>query len=233
MRICIIGNSHVACLREAWAGLIGVHAGVRMRFFASRGNRLETLDLRDGVFRSSDPSVSSDLTHTSGGLDHIPLADFDVFLVHGGLQAPRLPDYVSSAVVQQCCGDSVDQAMNTQLARLIFETTKRPVFSGHVPMRANNKIGHDVIPYPRIHEAMRARMESFGIGLLRQPEETVAGNFGTHAEFAQGAPRLAAGSPLQQRRQYPDDNMAHMNAAFGRIFLNRFLTHALAAAAKS
>src|SRR5690348_13119251 len=40
LKICVVGDSHVACLKKAWDEISAGHKGVAFTFFAARGNKL-------------------------------------------------------------------------------------------------------------------------------------------------------------------------------------------------
>jgi hypothetical protein len=82
-RICVIGNSHVNALKQGWEDIAATCPDHRLTFFASLGDRIGKLELVEGCLVPQDPALLKNIVFTSGGLDRIVLADYDVYLVYG------------------------------------------------------------------------------------------------------------------------------------------------------
>ena len=81
MRIAVLGNSHVACLKGAVD--IANFETPELIFFAARGKKLRHLQHRDHVIYSDNEQVSRTLRFTSGGSESITVDQFDGFLIMG------------------------------------------------------------------------------------------------------------------------------------------------------
>lgn len=83
LRLCIVGNSHVASLASAWKGLAERWPTVEITFFAARGATLETLTARRGALQARNQKMREQLKWVSGGHEAIVAADYDAFWLIG------------------------------------------------------------------------------------------------------------------------------------------------------
>lgn len=88
-RICILGNSHTACLKLAEDE--GRPAGLPPTdWFAASANRVGGLRCEDGrALVAEDPATSAQFAAVSGGRTRIELADYDAFALVGVCFQPR------------------------------------------------------------------------------------------------------------------------------------------------
>jgi len=73
LRICIIGNSHVGALKEAWDDIGSDHASLDVTFFAARGDRLKDLVVNGNTLRADGPGATplkKFMAFTSGGREN-------------------------------------------------------------------------------------------------------------------------------------------------------------------
>lgn len=222
MRVCVLGNSHVACLKQAWTELEAAHPGVDVRFFASPAGGLASLELHDGYLTPSDPKVVDHIRITSGGLEAIRLDDFDAFFVHAlTLVVPRLPKHLSSAVIRLSVANKMETSINLRICRMIAAATSRPIYAGHTPIQAV-AVDPETVPYDQIAEAMKAVLAGQGVTLVPQPMETVALPLSTKEEYARGSRKLEFAP--EEKALHDAGEPLHMNAAFGRLLFGSFLS---------
>ncbi len=97
--ICILGNSQVAALKQAWTNRAPrVATGCTVTFFAAQNHLLEQLECRAGALVPLHRDVEDLLMQTSGGKDHIAFDDYDAFILVGmgfGINVPKL--------CEECC----------------------------------------------------------------------------------------------------------------------------------
>lgn len=227
-RLCIIGNSHTACLKEAWTGMSPAFPHIEIVFFAASANGLATLELKDGCLESADAEVTSSMRYTSGGMDRIPLAEFDAFLVHGlNFLVPEFLRFLSKAVISQCLDDIFAAAPNIAICSKIRHATGVDVYSGHNPLRAVDQPLMRMLGYERVYAQMSAKLQPQGIRVVQQPAETILQPTGTRIEFSRGSNRLDLGKSSPEQRRHPEHEDRHMNADFGRLFLEQFLARVM------
>lgn len=223
MRIALLGNSHAAALKLAWPAVASSLAGLRVTFFASRGTKLDSLAIADGTLASKVDSISKDIAFTSGGLDRIVLADFDLFVLYGlGLRGTLdRPDgvfYSESLLAQACVGQSKSVGLN--LLTKIRSVSSAPVFVGHEPLPSAVTVES---PAPErylddIRRANRVVFEPLDATLLPQPVATLSGSRCTRTEYSIGSRRLDVGDEISNELHGVHDRK-HMNAEFGRPWL--------------
>ncbi len=129
MRLCLLGNSHVAALKLGFSGSEAV-------FFASPSRTLRTLQPQDGELVSTDPDLRRRLAKSSGGAETIRVSEFDAFLVVGcalGLASAtgiyklhRLPQHfengeqvISEAALQKGAYGLIARSLARRLADLL------------------------------------------------------------------------------------------------------------------
>ena len=83
-RLCVFGDSHYACVRQAEAqGLVDV-LGVDLEYWGNVGGRFRYLEFRDGAIHPPDAAVASRFARFNAkGRTTLPAADFDAILVMG------------------------------------------------------------------------------------------------------------------------------------------------------
>lgn len=227
MRICILGNSHLASLKQGWDQMQPVQ-GVSVQFFGSRQRGLQALDRVGTELRPRHAALARDLTFTSGGLDRIDLQNHDVFLLYGLMLAlPGLQQGWSTAVKRQACKDTLGRSLAAELLQKIRAASDRPIYLGHNPRPARR--GQQALPagsldYPQVFEHMRREVHALGATLLPQPEQTLEDNrWFTRSSYSTGSVRLDVGDRISAE-QHPESDLEHMNADFGRRYLTQFLS---------
>lgn len=83
-KLCVIGNSHVACLKAALSEEPSLEHDIEYTFFASRGKRIRGLTVEGLSLVASDERLRSALEFTSGGKSAINLDHYDGMLLYSG-----------------------------------------------------------------------------------------------------------------------------------------------------
>lgn len=234
MRLCIIGNSHIAALKTAWDASIGVeYPGLRPTFFGARGGGLTRLDVQGDVLSTDDPKIRSDLAFTSGGQCRIDPADHDAFLVYG------LCRYVNAQVRNYRAGYS-RQALETtildywaatsliSIIQKLRQITDLPIHAGASPLEAApHRSGGDTSGYDRfLCDSNQQVFRYLDAVLIGQPAETIVNGDASAPGYAIGSNRLAVGAE-NDSVPHQSGEMRHMNAEFGAIWLRQFLNRLL------
>ena len=230
MKICIIGNSHVAALKLAWEN----HFDKRCKkdnditFFASRGKSLRSLKLENNKLIPDSEHLKKNLRATSGGKSFIDLASYDVFLLYGLGVRPYYASnlFYSKAVIDDSIKDYYFSTLAVKILKMIKSNPRKKVYIGHNPMPNKNpytvtqfresRNGH----YQRGMFLVNERFfGALGTELLKQPNKTIS-SCGMHTStmYGKGALRLYDGKP------FPQTDNSHMNEDFGKIWLDQFLS---------
>lgn len=81
MRVCMIGNSHIAAIKVAWPQIRDELPGVEVDFFASWGSTLKELHADGRSLTSDNKKVRQQLRMTSGKSARIDVDAYDLFLL--------------------------------------------------------------------------------------------------------------------------------------------------------
>jgi hypothetical protein len=233
-RVCLIGNSHSACLKLAWDSLKVRYPQITLTFFAQRGAGIADLEPRDGVLVPATEPLKKAITHTSGGHSQIDLQDFDAVLIVGlTCGYPLVNSHYSYAAALQTLRDLTPKTVAFELIDKIRRISDLPIFVVHQPLRSHfgePDREHDLGPYRRLVDALNDElMQDVGAILLRQPAQTITNCFYTRPEFAVGSLRLDIGGNLTGTDAA--NPHSHMNERYGDIYLSTHLPAVAYAAA--
>lgn len=94
--VCIVGNSHVAAVKQAWTNRAPVLLpDVSVDFFSAGTSLLPKLTLDGKIWRCANELLREKIAYTSGGQDYIDLSRYDAFVVLGtgfGLDIPKFSE---------------------------------------------------------------------------------------------------------------------------------------------
>lgn len=233
MRLCVLGNSHVAALKLGYRGNDAI-------FFASPSRTLRTLQPQAGELISTDPDVRRRLAKSSGGTESIRVADFDAFLVVGCVlgfasatgiyKSHRLSRHVedgeqviSEAALRKAAHGLIAQSLARRLADLLRSIGARnvaivpePLPTATVvsarPWLANEEIGTTLMEV-YLHSLADVPHE-----LIEQPAHTKLGMF-TRREFSNpsGPGSTQFCEPYHMNGYYGAEVMAQVEKHFSMI----------------
>jgi hypothetical protein len=223
-RICILGNSHIACLKAGWDAFAD-RPPYRLTFFGSPGAGMLELGLKNGKLVPTSDRLKNDLRLTSGGRKAVQLADFDAFLLVGlGMHIPARDRRLSQAVLGASLRDTLDATLMTRLARSIRTASAAPVYVAPTPFKtraAQRRRLVNALPPPAMAKALTALYADLDLRFLPQPKATLKDDWATRDEFVKDAPRLESANG-GQGGQFGAEQEVHMNAHYGRIYLESF-----------
>lgn len=227
MRLCVIGNSHLAAIKQGWDQVGADFPWLKPQFFGARADALLDLQAQDGRLVPANDDLAAKLAHTSGGDAEIDPSRFDAALLVGMNYIPTMPQDAR-----------LSQAVRAVAARVAFDAT----LSGHVFAQLRKVapgLPVHVLPNPLRRKASRAkadpvavvpyavRLADFRLGLgagpvqvAGQPPETIVDDLYTADSYGIGAIALDQG---RGSRAKDDDDVSHMNADYGTLFLRQWL----------
>jgi hypothetical protein len=224
MRICVLGNSHVASLKQG-LDTMGP-SDIAWDFFAAPARTLAGLERKGHKLVATTETLKKTIAYTSGGKTEIDIAAYDAFLVYGlRLRMPVVEQRLSSAVQRQVCIDTLARTLNLRTFSLVRQATQAPIYVGHDPQEARTGEIATAAPglaYGEVYEIMKAEILSRRASLIRQPQETFHDDWFTKERFSEGSTRLDIGRDPANPFHDEDDNK-HMNGDYGRIWLEHFL----------
>lgn len=232
-RLCVFGDSHYACVRQAEAqGLVDVQ-GVDLEYWGNVGGRFRYLEFRDGAIHPPDADVARRFARFNAkGRTVLPPADFDAILVMGArvypwrvffrlLTALAEGPFVSEGLQRRFLADGLRGYKGYQLAAGLASTRTARVLLAPVAHYTANPERFAASVTPVIAGLMAERLPWFwtvlaaaaaedGIELIPQPDETVMDGMFTDPAYAV-ADHLAKA------------DYEHHNAAYGALILTRAL----------
>lgn len=205
-RLCVFGDSHYACIRQAEAqGLVDAQ-GVELEYWGNIGGRFRYLEFRDGAIHPPDDAVASRFAKFNAkGRTFLPAAEFDAILVMGArvyvwraifrlLQMMCEGPFVSEGLQRRFLADGVRGYQGYRLAAGLASTRSTCVLLAPVAYYTANPERIASIT-PQMARLMEDRMPWFwdvlaeaaaedGIILIRQPKETVVAGLFTDPAYA-------------------------------------------------
>lgn len=182
MKVCLIGNSHLATLKRAW-DLREKRSGLELTFFGAASQTTKTVeDIGDGRLMSADPRVRERFRMTSGR-EYIDVGAYDVFAFVGvGLEfrqyqsrfhkqvlfqhaklRPR-HNLVSAAAHEQAIRDTFATRPAVHMATAIRSYADKPIVLVHSPCPAETIVGQktfEVIAKDKSDPFLRALYELY------------------------------------------------------------------------
>lgn len=249
MKICILGNSHLASIKLGWEESKSLHVNYKVDFFGAPSKNLKNLR-QDGHFLITDDEFTqSALKKTSKGREKIHLDDYDAFLIvgsgfgivqasiimetHGyiGEQTQIISQYtLSESCFQDALSDSLKNSTGMFVYNMICESIdKKNVFllEQAYPTKQisqpnqiyNNSSKSNLELANKIYIRIKKQMSAKSINILCQPVETKDGEIHTREKYSIGSVRLLNGNP------HPETDFMHMNEQFGKLALLEFFKH--------
>lgn len=228
MKICVIGNSHLASLKKGWEELASDHPSVTLTFWGAPGHELKTLARSGTSLVSASGQVRRMLAFTSGVGEAIEIPAYDVVLLYGlDLRVPFLPLDLSEQVRQLTCVDCLDASLNFKLAAWVRDISADvPVYIAPRPM--GSFVGKSLLntahePYGMVIQRLQGIAASASLRVHGQPPDTLVHDWCTQAHFAKDSVDLAGPRSTDVAKRRPQVDNYHMNGAFGRLWLQHFL----------
>jgi hypothetical protein len=236
MKICIIGNSHVAALKLAWVN----HFDKRCKkdnditFFASPGNSLRSLKLENNKLIPDSEQLKKNLRATSGGKSFIELASYDVFLLYGLATQPYYNHglFYSKALMDDWLAEYRAASLPIKILEMMPAGLCKKIYLGHNPMPSEileskaNLVDCKSYAYELgLSFINKTVFNLYAAELLPQPPSTIAASGrNTIFEYNKGSRRLEMGN-TRSNRLYPTGDRLHMNDKFGKIWLEEFFKY--------
>lgn len=231
-RICILGDSHVGCLKRGWDKLHNEYPDNEVVFFAHRANGLDNLIVRDAKLIPGNEDLAKALKFTAGNKVEIDPVEYDLFIIFGAGATVNFAYnsfFYSKAVIKMSLNDFVEKTLSFKLLKKLRAITNKTIFVGHTPLEAATQILSTTKPtdyisrVKLINELVYAPLNS---ELVLQPLNTIVNGNNTHPDFSKGSKRLAIGDRFDNE-YHPKDDIDHMNDKFGEIWLKEFIVNYL------
>lgn len=247
-RICIIGNSHTACLVQAWkARTLPTREGVTLTFFAALKARFEAVTLAERALVPGTEKLQRLWAASSGGNQSIQIDLYDAFVIAGlcvvepwdlvlkgygvadHLARGAVPNLVSADFFMAALQTALDPDLSFSLLQKIRSVSSAPVLVSPAPMRFQSSL----------QSARFRRDPRFGdpeflrdvVERARRAASTVCRKYGGELLWQPqttfgpaGFTRNEFGEGAKLRRGSPaDPESRHMNQAYGATVLGAIL----------
>ncbi len=80
-RVCFIGNSHLAAIKQGWDAVRLEHPGIDAVFFGATARQFQNVAIEDGRLVAKTEDAGRSFRLTSGGQNAAVLADYDVIVL--------------------------------------------------------------------------------------------------------------------------------------------------------
>jgi len=256
-RLCVIGNSHVAAFATGWKTLAAHYPDVTVTFYASHGTRIDQLEPVRGALRANSRRVRETMKWVSGGGSAIVGADHDEFWLVGCRCSVKIMMAVYAAAWSEShapdprrtpVSDAAFASAAASLLRgsglLTLHGKLRPITSAPIslfpdpnpssavlgsadervePLRVAARSGDGPALWGQYRAACDQLAREQDLTFCHQPDETREDGIFTVADYGRGSIRLTRG--LEQ--EHPESDPFHMNAAYGALMFERFLSPSL------
>ena len=225
MKLCVLGNSHVASLKSAWDEISSQaeFSDVSVTYFANTRQSMKALRVQDGKLVPRTERLKEGIRYTSNGLTEIVPEDYDVFLVYGGRFRVHVVDVqsFSDAVIESWITDSIESSSSIDNCRKLREITDKPIFVGHDPLMALKReelVANETTRYEDVVGLNQKHVfDSLECTVLSQPENTIYKGQFTKQEYSSGSTSLTISDDrLDELHSHTD--VWHMNSVFGQLY---------------
>lgn len=229
MKICMIGNSQMACLKQAWPAVAPAWPDLQVGFFGAPGEWLDTLAWMDGSILSSEQRVADMLAVVTGGAPVLNPADWDGFVLAGlsmNVRPHRTADWLdrrlSAALRHAVLRERFATTTMAHVLRLLRRGSAAPVWLMPNPRpRPPQEAEAPAPPSAQSHaealadlrQALEGTVPGGPVHVVGQPEDTLLEGRWTQPHFGEGAMKLIARADGSQTQDSED--RTHMNPAFG------------------
>ncbi|TRD14668.1 hypothetical protein [Palleronia caenipelagi] len=247
-KVCIIGNSHTACIKMALDGessdLIKDHA---VTVFGSYSKMLKNAQVENGMIIPVSKKQREIFSWTSGGQEEIEIGSYDAFFVVAGrslfsiepfLTADGLPP-LSDSAIEKILSQVFRDNWSLDFARRVADQSSpatvyhvgHPFLADVAPLAqsvaAQVADGHDRVMsrVQKVQAAINHMVQVSSTETLSfcRPPAAALDELGlfTRHEFSRGSRRLLP----EFDQSHAADDFFHMNEKYGDLSLTDFLSH--------
>lgn len=227
MRICLMGNSHMAAWKAGYDEMVAAGewpSSVSVTFFASPSDGLLDIGVSTeerALIAPEGSELRMQLERTSGGVSRIRPDDYDFTILVGMVRVPDLDRRFSSALIDEIFSGTKHYCGAAKLMPRVRSITERPVYVVPQPLTTNPKSvypeNYEPIPYAERLDGVDDALAAHDVIVMGQPPETLLEPQRTRPEMSSSAPRLDLGQWDRVGSKHPATDYFHMNGAFGRL----------------
>jgi len=218
-KICIIGNSHIGCIKKGIDFHKDIHpSDLTIDMFGSRGDTLKCLQFSEGKLFPDIKEVRDMMSITSGGKKEIDLAIYNAFVLIGlRFHIPRIDNRLSEKVHKSCLIDLFNNSLAKEVCDLIRLGSSSPIWILPSPLNIYED-GLDtthIAPANKHIKKLTSIYKNEDISFSLQPEETIEKGCFTARSFDVGLKKGYFGEP-HLGIDYGEKYSKH--AIFGKVY---------------
>ena len=229
VKICLIGNSHAASIKSGWTAISKFYPDVDLTIYPFHGLYYETFTPvpEEGLLRMEKDIIRNRFIHILGGDGHVHIKEYDHCIIVGGvkLQAALFEIY-SEQVRRASLIDWYENSHIHLLVKKIRVLSDLPISITVNPLRASRDIDENWMEgysYQGTIDILNDHLEEcHNARMIGQPDRTIEGAFSTKVEYAVGEYRPNT-STLPGATPVIEDDLMHMNSAFGALMLAKIM----------
>ncbi len=232
MKIAVVGNSHLAALKQALRMNAEPTYSLVFTFWGVPGKYFHAIECTSEYLISERVDILREVS--DGAHDQLRFKAFDVIWLYAGdLDLAELMDSFSDGgqIISNYSSACIIQGVNAYLNGLhIVRLAKqiRHYFNGAIilspkplPAQAQNFNAENwQFGVSRLEKSIAAHLSKSNLSLLSQPHGTRFEDRFTHSRFTIGSVRL----PGNLKCPHNKDDRTHMNAEYGTIMLADFVS---------
>lgn len=228
LRVCLIGNSHSGCFKTGWDAISNYYDNIEISFYPHHGEFYNSfqVDEKTKTLGMTDEFVRLNFEKLSGNGGIIDFRNFDLCIVVGGISLSSYftNNFYSKQVIKQIAKDHFESSHINVLfskIRLIsdIEVLLVPAPNSVSRKKVDNHLepGRDII-----HTLINRSILKPKNAMLALPPSEVWESNNVHfkQKYAAGE-RLTGASLVPGNKKEIIDDLVHMNAAYGALFLKR------------
>lgn len=195
--ICLIGNSHIAALKQAWTNRAPtVASGLTPTFFSAQNRLMAQLTREGRSLVTQGGEFAQKLAYTSGGKDRIDVDDYDAFVLVGsgfGVEVPKFLELggtadflkwgpVSPLLSRACFEAATEAALNDCLLINVLGMIRAISRTQPILIACAPYLSERVLTEPPLDEDARLRDPEFLaplVAMCRAAAERVAARHGS------------------------------------------------------
>lgn len=226
--ICVLSNSHAACLKYGWDSIADEYPDLNLTFFAASQDRMSGLTLDGTKLKPNNEQLAAAIKSRSGGLDYVETEDFDAFILYGLYLRAYIPTngFYSSDCLAAARAGFLSDSVLWPLLQTLRSATDKPIVAAHGPLQAGLEVesegpsGQYVFGQNVLAEDWFSRQET---SYLCQPHDTIINGDKTNPKYLIGAKIFVPNREDDGKGHKSGDRM-HMNGEFGAKMLKSFFS---------
>ncbi|GHA48406.1 hypothetical protein GCM10008927_11850 [Amylibacter ulvae] len=192
-------------------------------FFSSARRTLGQLEISEDKLIANNDELKSKLELSSNGLDSIDSNAYDAFFVIGGQKIFAEDNRLSAAVKKLLMEDGFKTSVGAVVVLRLRQITQKPIWFSPNPLKAHfddyiQQWNNKAIAFDDRINMLSEVLSEIDVSVFAQPKETRNSEFSTSEKFARQQP-----TSTQSKRNGGD--RAHMNEAYGVIYMRAFAQH--------